>query len=116
MGRTRGRNGVLVASADTKAANASNKRGFALHKKKKYAEAAVEYRKAIAEDPAHLLARYNLACVKIAVFALMQGKRFTRAFEAELMGFEGTGSLVQSGILYDLVFTPAGKTKPTVYP
>lgn len=52
-----------IAEADTKAATAANTRGYALHKKKKFAEAAIEYRKAIAEDPAHLLAHYNLACV-----------------------------------------------------
>lgn len=52
-----------IAEADKKAANAANTRGYALHKKKKYAEAAVEYRKAIAADPAHLLAHYNLACI-----------------------------------------------------
>lgn len=54
---------MTIVEADTKAANAANARGYALHKKKKYAEAAVEYRKAIAENTAHLLARYNLACV-----------------------------------------------------
>jgi tetratricopeptide (TPR) repeat protein len=52
-----------IAEADTKAANAANARGLALHKKKKYAEAAAEYKKAITEDPSHILARYNLACV-----------------------------------------------------
>ncbi|MFN0250342.1 MAG: hypothetical protein ACKV2T_25915 [Kofleriaceae bacterium] len=52
-----------IADADPKAANAANARGLALHKKKKLAEAAVEYKKAIAEDPSHLLARYNLARV-----------------------------------------------------
>lgn len=52
-----------LAHADLKAANAANSRGYALHKKKKYPEAAVEYRKAIAADASHLLAHYNLACV-----------------------------------------------------
>lgn len=49
--------------ADAQKAVTANAKGYALHKKKKYAEAAVEYRKAIAEDPSHLLAHYNLACV-----------------------------------------------------
>lgn len=52
-----------IAEGNTRAANAANTRGYALHKKKKYREAAVEYRKAIDADPEHLLARYNLACV-----------------------------------------------------
>jgi tetratricopeptide (TPR) repeat protein len=52
-----------AADADTKAADAANARGLALHKKKKYVEAAAEYKKALAEDPSHLLAHYNLACV-----------------------------------------------------
>ncbi|HEX3765878.1 MAG TPA: tetratricopeptide repeat protein [Kofleriaceae bacterium] len=52
-----------VAGADPARAKAANTRGYALHKQKKYKEAAAEYRAAIAEDPSHLLAHYNLACV-----------------------------------------------------
>lgn len=51
------------AHADAARAKAANSRGYALHKQKKYKEAGLEYRKAIAEDPSHLLAHYNLACV-----------------------------------------------------
>lgn len=51
-----------IVHADTAKAKAANKKGYALHKKKKYKAAAVEYRKAIAEDPNYLLAHYNLAC------------------------------------------------------
>jgi len=49
--------------ADPAKAKAANTRGYALHKAKNYKAAAVEYKKAIAEDPAYLLAHYNLACV-----------------------------------------------------
>lgn len=48
--------------ADTAKAKAANGRGLALAKKKKYAEAAAEYKAAIAEDPNYVLAHYNLAC------------------------------------------------------
>ena len=51
------------AAATPAAARAANSRGYALHKQKKYAEAAVEYRKAIVEDPSYVFAHYNLACV-----------------------------------------------------
>jgi tetratricopeptide (TPR) repeat protein len=54
---------TAIARADAPRARAANTRGYALHKQKKYKEAAVEYRKAIAEDPSYLLAHYNLACV-----------------------------------------------------
>lgn len=50
------------AAADPARAKAANTRGYTLHKQKKYKEAAVEYHKAIAEDPAYLIAHYNLAC------------------------------------------------------
>jgi hypothetical protein len=52
-----------VAGADPARARAANTRGYALHKQKKYKEAASEYRAAIAEDASYLLAHYNLACV-----------------------------------------------------
>lgn len=52
-----------TSAADTAKAKAANTRGFALHKQKSYKAAAVEYRKAIAEDPSYLLPHYNLACV-----------------------------------------------------
>lgn len=55
--------GTAIARADAAKARAANTRGYALHKQKKYREAAIEYRKAIAEDPSYLLAHYNLACV-----------------------------------------------------
>jgi hypothetical protein len=51
------------ASADAAKAKAANSRGYALHKAKNFRGAMVEYRKAVAEDPAYLLAHYNLACV-----------------------------------------------------
>jgi hypothetical protein len=54
---------AAIAQADPARAKAANTRGYALHKQKKYKEAAVEYRKAIAEDPSYLIAHYNLACV-----------------------------------------------------
>jgi hypothetical protein len=44
---------------DAKAANA---RGLKLHRAKKYAEAAKEYRSAIAADASYVFAHYNLAC------------------------------------------------------
>jgi hypothetical protein len=52
-----------TADADTAKAKAANTAGYKLHKQKQYKEAAAEYRKAIQEDPDHLLAHYNLACV-----------------------------------------------------
>lgn len=48
--------------ADAAKARAANTRGYALHKQKNYRAAAAEYRTAIAEDPAYVLAHYNLAC------------------------------------------------------
>jgi tetratricopeptide (TPR) repeat protein len=53
----------VTAEADPARAKAANTRGHALHKQKKYQEAGAQYRKAIAEDPSHLLAHYNLACI-----------------------------------------------------
>ncbi len=52
-----------IVHADVAKAKAANARGIALHKKKKFKEAAAEYRAAIAEDPTFMLAHYNLACV-----------------------------------------------------
>lgn len=52
-----------IVRADPARAKAANTRGYALHKQKKYQQAAAEYRAAIAEDPSYLLAHYNLACV-----------------------------------------------------
>ena len=57
-------------AADPARAKAANARGYALHKQKKYAEAAVEYRKAITEDPTYVFARNNLACVASLVVEL----------------------------------------------
>jgi tetratricopeptide (TPR) repeat protein len=44
-------------------ANASNRRGMKLLHEKDFAHAGDEFKKAIAADPRHVLAHYNLACV-----------------------------------------------------
>lgn len=46
-----------------KVAGAENSRGMKLYKTKDYAGAAAAFRAAIAADPTHVLAHYNLACV-----------------------------------------------------
>jgi hypothetical protein len=53
---------TIVAFGRTAGAVAANARGLKLLKQKDYPHAVEELRKAIAADPAHLLAHYNLAC------------------------------------------------------
>jgi hypothetical protein len=48
---------------DVNAAKAANTRGMELYKKKDYKGAAAQFRAAIAADPTHVQAHYNLACV-----------------------------------------------------
>lgn len=51
-----------AARPDRAAAQAANTRGMQLLTAKKYKEAMAEFHKAIAADPDHVLAHYNLAC------------------------------------------------------
>jgi hypothetical protein len=51
------------AKGDATAAKAANTRGMALYKQKDYKGAAAQFRAAIASDPTHVQAHYNLACV-----------------------------------------------------
>ena len=51
-----------VAAAAFKEAQKLNAEGLALQKAGKFAEAAAKYLEALAKDPGHILARYNLAC------------------------------------------------------
>ena len=52
----------LGAGSDVKEARKRNRAGLAHHDAKRYPEAIVEYTAALAAQPGHLLARYNLAC------------------------------------------------------
>jgi len=51
-----------TTGASPAAAKAANARGVGLLKQRHYKGAAAQFRKAIAEDRAHVLAHYNLAC------------------------------------------------------
>ena len=51
-----------ASSKDAKLARDLNTAGLGLHRKHDYAAAIVKFRAALASDPSHLLARYNLAC------------------------------------------------------
>jgi hypothetical protein len=51
-----------AATVDAKRAVELNTAGLVLHRKHDYAAAIVKFRAALASDPSHLLARYNLAC------------------------------------------------------
>jgi hypothetical protein len=51
------------AKGDAAAGKAANARGMALYKQKDYKGAAAQFRAAIAADPTHVQAHYNLACV-----------------------------------------------------
>jgi hypothetical protein len=51
-----------TAKRDHKAAEAANARGMRLLASKKYKDAMAEFQKAIAAEPDHVLAHYNLAC------------------------------------------------------
>ena len=53
---------VALIPAAKLAAQAYNDAGFAHHQKKEYAVSADYFRKAVAADPTHVLAPYNLAC------------------------------------------------------
>src|SRR5258706_14825197 len=52
-----------VDAAQAKQADTLNVEGLKLHKAKKYADAEAKYEAALAANPGHLFARYNLACV-----------------------------------------------------
>jgi hypothetical protein len=54
--------GMIVFKAAS-AAGAANVRGMKLYHQKDYRHAGEEFRKALAADPRHVLAHYNLACV-----------------------------------------------------
>jgi tetratricopeptide (TPR) repeat protein len=54
---------VVAPPGGPKVAGAENGRGMKLYKARDYAGAAAAFRAAIAADPGHVLAHYNLACV-----------------------------------------------------
>jgi len=60
---------VSVAAGE---AQQHNEKGMELYHKKAYADAAKEFRLAIASDPNHKLANYNLACVMALQFDICE--------------------------------------------
>jgi len=83
--------GVIPFKAAS-AAGAANVRGMKLYRQKDYRRAADEFRKAIASDPRHLLAHYNLACV-----AALDGDKKTAL--AELRWLAGNPDPAAAGAL-----------------
>jgi hypothetical protein len=69
------------AAPDPRGARAANLAGMKRYRAKDYAGAATQFRAAIAADPAHVLAHYNLACV-----AALQGDRAAALAQLDWLG------------------------------
>ncbi len=72
---------TVIPFGRTSEAAAANARGMTLLRRRDYPHAGEEFRKAIAADPAHVLAHYNLACA-----SALGGDRKTAIAELRWLG------------------------------